>query len=409
MKMKKIIILTALVFSLLASAAYAGDYKEKYPWAVDSVEYCVKNKILQGDEYGNLMLENNLTQAQATALVMRSIPVDSNPLIGFKGIPSSHWAFTYVSDFSGYYILPNIFSADENITREMYFSMIVSAMGIPVENDRELMIETFKDCSKIRLEYLPYITTAYKCGLVKGSDNRIHPKDYLTRVEAVTVLYRALIIKGIIDAPLEPEIPEVVVPEQKPTEEVTPPEQDVVVPDIGFDDNYSEIVHIGTTPIMGEAKTTAERAKKWAKANGAAQRYIDIADTYWKYGEITGIRPDVLYVQAAKETAFGKYTGRVTPDMNNWAGIKKYGATGDETDDHESFATPDDGVRGHFNHMSAYVGVNPVGETHGRYKSVKSLAWAGTVKTVEALGGKWCPDPQYGVQIIEMLNTMLKY
>ena len=27
--------------------------------------------------------------------------------------------------------------------------------------------------------------------------------------------------------------------------------------------------------------------------------------------------------------------------MNNWAGIKKYGATGDETEDHETFETPE--------------------------------------------------------------------
>ena len=117
-------------------------------------------------------------------------------------------------------------------------------------------------------------------------------------------------------------------------------------------------------------------------------RFLDAADIYWKYGELTGIRPEVLYAQAAKETAFGNYGGAVLPEMNKFAGIKKYGATGDATEDHESFATPDDGVRAHFNHMSAYVGLEPIGEVHGRYNSVKSLSWAGTVKYVEALGGR---------------------
>ena len=30
--------------------------------------------------------------------------------------------------------------------------------------------------------------------------------------------------------------------------------------------------------------------------------------------------------------------------------------------DHETFATPEDGVRAHYNHMAAYVGLAPVGE-----------------------------------------------
>ena len=165
---------------------------------------------------------------------------------------------------------------------------------------------------------------------------------------------------------------------------------------------------MSSTPLIGASVATLEQAKKWAQNRGAHQRYIDIADLYWKYGELTGIRADVLYAQAAKETNFGKYTGQVKPEQNNWAGIKKYGATGDLPEDHEDFATPEDGVRGHFNHMCAYVGLNPVGEPHGRYRSVKSLSWAGTVKTVEQLGGKWCPDANYGVSIINnYLNPMI--
>ena len=38
--------------------------------------------------------------------------------------------------------------------------------------------------------------------------------------------------------------------------------------------------------------------------------------------------------------------------------------------------------------MAAYVGLAPVGEPHDRYYVVKSIAWAGTVKYVEQLGGR---------------------
>ena len=55
------------------------------------------------------------------------------------------------------------------------------------------------------------------------------------------------------------------------------------------------------------------------------------------------------------------------------------------------------------------MGIEPVGEPHGRYTSVKSLTWAGTVEPVEQLGGKWCPDKTYGFSIIDdYLVYMLK-
>jgi len=155
------------------------------------------------------------------------------------------------------------------------------------------------------------------------------------------------------------------------------------------------------TPLLGPAQATIAQAQAWAKSRGAHQRFVDIANVYWRYGKLTGIRPEVAYAQAAKETAFGRYGGAVTPDQNNWAGIKTATAAGDRREDHETFSTPDDGVRGHFNHISAYVGLNPIGEPHGRWLVVKSLPWAGTVRTVEELGGRWAPAGGYGKSIVK--------
>lgn len=162
-------------------------------------------------------------------------------------------------------------------------------------------------------------------------------------------------------------------------------------------------------PIKGDAQVDVETAKQWATNKGAAQLFIDAADLYWKYGKETGLRPEVLYAQAAKETAYGKYTGNVVPEQHNFAGIKIVTASGDTTYDHESFASADDGVRAHFNHMAAYVGAKPVGEVHGRYNVVLSTAWAGSIRTVSELGGRWAPDKNYGNSIIhDYLYPMLQ-
>ena len=162
------------------------------------------------------------------------------------------------------------------------------------------------------------------------------------------------------------------------------------------------------TPIIGPPQATIAQAQAWAKSRGAHQRFIDIAPLYWQYGKATGIRPEVMYAQSAHETGYGKYTGVLTPDFNNWAGLKTRAGGGcSDPEAHERFLTPADGVRAHFNHMSAYVGLEPIGEPHGRYYVVKGLAWAGTVKTVEELGGKWAPRAGYGQSIVGLINALL--
>lgn len=160
------------------------------------------------------------------------------------------------------------------------------------------------------------------------------------------------------------------------------------------------------TPIIGSPSVSLEKAIQWAQKNGAHQRFIEVAPLYWEYGSQSGIRPEVLYAQAALETGFGRYGGQVLPEYNNWAGIKTSTASGDEPEDHEQFATPADGVRAHFNHMSAYLGLNPIGEPHARYHSVKKISWAGSVTLVEELSGKWAPSPTYHERIVDMIVEM---
>ena len=160
--------------------------------------------------------------------------------------------------------------------------------------------------------------------------------------------------------------------------------------------------------IVGKTVASLNQMQSWAKNNGASQKFIDAASIYYKYGLLTGIRADVLYCQSAKETNFGRYTGIVSEDMNNFAGIKIKNPVGDRKEDHESFSSVDDGIRAHFNHISAYVGKEPIGKPHDRYYVVKELNWAGTVKYVEELGGKWAPNNNYGKDIVNnYLNVLL--
>lgn len=155
------------------------------------------------------------------------------------------------------------------------------------------------------------------------------------------------------------------------------------------------------TPVIGAPQVTLEQAKAWAKKRGAHQRFIDVADLYWHWGIQYGIRPEISYCQAAKETAFGKYTGIVKPEMHNWCGLKTANASGDRLEDHASF--PDDytGVHAHFQHIGVYVGLAPLSPlVDPRYEKVKSAPWANSLKYIEEFGTRWAPDANYGRSIV---------
>ncbi len=185
-------------------------------------------------------------------------------------------------------------------------------------------------------------------------------------------------------------------------------EKDANGNDSGTNNKPGQEKDFESTPIVSASSVSLAKAQKWALNKGAHRRYIEIAPLYWEYGSKTGIRPEALYAQAALETGFGYYRGLVPPEYNNWAGIKVGSSNGNNPEDHQQFASPEDGVRAHFNHVSAYVGLEPIGEPHDRYYLIIRLNWAGTVETVEGFSGKWAPSPVYHERIVGMIEEMEK-
>ncbi len=178
----------------------------------------------------------------------------------------------------------------------------------------------------------------------------------------------------------------------------------------------SEIIEIdpdyrppGTkTAMAGPAKVTADQARKWAESHGAHKSFIDIAELYWKYGEETSIRPELLYAQAAIETRFGKFSAALSAEANNWGGIRVADPSNENSDNYETFTNKQDGVRAHFNHLCAYIGFDPVGEPHDRYHVVKQQSWAGSILYVEDLSGKWTTSKDYHTYILFAIDQMQK-
>lgn len=127
---------------------------------------------------------------------------------------------------------------------------------------------------------------------------------------------------------------------------------------------------------------------------------------YYEEGAREGIRPDVAFAQALKETGFFRYGGTVTADQNNYCGL---GTTSADVKG-AYFASPKLGVRAQIQHLLAYAStrrpVEPVVDP--RYSLVRSTYGQQTLSSWQDLNGRWAvPGYSYGQSIMSMFREML--
>lgn len=343
--------------------AHFADLTEEYAWAAEAVDLLLNLGALSGTENGTFSPSLPVTREQLAKMLFLtfSFSENKNAEQSFNDVLEDKWSYKYIEATKGcfYGFAENgaSFNPEVPCTREL--AAVAAAKAAALAEEDTSCFSAFSDEYLISEKTAGLFAAAVNAGIVSGDGGFLNPQKNVTRAEAAVILKRAYDLK-----------------------------------------NGTKMAQKMQTNILGDAKITLKQAISWAEQKGADERFISIAPIYWEYGEKTGIRPEVLYAQAAKETNYGKYTGNVKPEQNNWAGIKTVMATGDTAEDHESFLSGEDGVRGHFNHMCAYVGLSPLGAPHERYNKTVTAAWAGTVKYVEELGGKWAPDENYGKSIV---------
>lgn len=371
--------MSALTGSAAKGNTKFSDVTSDYSWAYDAINKLVEKGAISGIDNKRFAPDDSVTKEQFAKMLAGALDIELSDAaeesdaeqekILYRDVAEDRWSAPYIEVCGEFFYDDSFgsgaFNPTEKYTREKCAYAIAMALGYGGKSsnllDADVLEENFKDADEVIPALKNAIAMTVERGIIKGSDKLIRPDGNVTRAEAAVLLYRAMEYK----------------------------------------DRNSQNLFITRTPITGKSTVTVEQAKRWAQSKGAHERFIEAADYYWKYGEITGIRPEVLYGQAAKETGFGKYGGAVAPEQNNWAGIKIKNPTGDKPEDHETFATPEDGVRAHFNHVSVYIGgIEPVGEPHDRYFVIQTVPWKGTVQYVEQLGGKWAPDVTYGYNIV---------
>jgi len=156
------------------------------------------------------------------------------------------------------------------------------------------------------------------------------------------------------------------------------------------------------TPIIGKPEADNIQAKAFIAEK--ASQWVFLVDIYYSIAPIYGVRADIALAQACKETNYFKFTGAVKPDFNNYCGLKTATAKGDAPLDHARFPDPETGVEAHIQHLYCYATKLPLPEgckmVDPRFDIVAELVGRGIATTVEQLGGKWAPNPDYGRSIV---------
>lgn len=166
----------------------------------------------------------------------------------------------------------------------------------------------------------------------------------------------------------------------------------------------------GGDTIYGLAIATEEQCVKFLlERNPRPQLSVtpeELVHYYFAEGAREGIRGDVAFAQAMKETGYFNYGGTVTPDQNNYCGL----GTTSRTVKGGYFPTAEIGVRAHIQHLLAYSSTRrpAVGIVDPRYELVRDIWGESCLTRWTELNGRWAvPGNYYGESILEMFEEIL--
>ena len=184
-----------------------------------------------------------------------------------------------------------------------------------------------------------------------------------------------------------------------------------------FDTSTGEL-QTGYHPIEGKNEVTVDEMVKYYNSkkkqypseiytSKGAANINEFCKIYYEEAEAEGIKVEVAFCQAMKETGWLQFGGDVKASQCNFAGI---GATGGGVSG-ATFADVRTGVRAHIQHLKAYATTSFLNNScvDPRFKYVKRgsapyVEWLG--KNANPNGVGWAPAASYGTDIVKMMEAL---
>lgn len=181
--------------------------------------------------------------------------------------------------------------------------------------------------------------------------------------------------------------------------------------------NAPSLSHESDPAIMGRSLTTVDEMVAWYRSKSKTYP----SGTYTKYGaaniedfckilleeaQAEGVRAEVVFSQAMKETGWLQFGGQVKPDQCNFAGIGAVdgGAAGADFSSNGSNSVRI-GLRAQVQHLKAYASKDALNQAcvDPRFH----LVTRGVAPTVNGLTGRWATATDYGAGLTKLVNELL--
>ena len=164
----------------------------RYAWYHDGVAFCLKNKLMQGDENKFFNPDNSITWAEFLQVLWN---MEGKP--DGSGENQVNWyddAVKWATETKLIYEEDKDFLPDTAITREELVSVLylyVQYKGIDIGKGKDVSIALFDDASEISEYAVSSIEYATRICIISGrTQNTINPKDNTTRAEIAVILER---------------------------------------------------------------------------------------------------------------------------------------------------------------------------------------------------------------------------
>lgn len=169
--------------------------------------------------------------------------------------------------------------------------------------------------------------------------------------------------------------------------------------------------------IMGKSTVAAADMVAWFKSknktfpSGTYEKYgassiEDFCNILLEEADAEGVRAEVAFAQAMKETGWLGFGGQVKPEQCNFCGLGALdgGAAGADFSSYGKDGVRI-GLRAQMQHLKAYASTDPLNNdcVDPRFKFVTR----GSATNVKGLTKKWASSPTYGDDLTRMVNDLL--
>lgn len=183
-------------------------------------------------------------------------------------------------------------------------------------------------------------------------------------------------------------------------------------------DEAEEAIADGQYPIMGSSSVTPKQMQEYFESGGftypaeelskgGADSIETFCQIYCEEAAAEGVRPEVAFAQAMKETGWLQYGGDASIEQFNFAGL---GTTGGGVPGN-SYPDVRTGIRAQIQHLKAYATEEALyGDcVDDRYEyvvkgSAPYVEWLGQQENPQGSG--WATAQDYGVSIVSMIHQM---